>query len=98
MAPAQQQAQRSPDVLFAFWTSANQEFQKRHFGIVALDHQELAEYCLWRRGLPEQEAQQWDGFVAGLKAGSDLIEKLTAFRFVGEPVDQPSRADKVETR
>jgi hypothetical protein len=77
------------DVLYAFWSSPNAEFQKQHFGSVVLRDDSLASYCLWRKGLPAARANEWDQFVDSLDGklpAKQLIAKLADFRFAGEPV------------
>ncbi len=59
--------------------------QKEHFGGVVLTGDELTEYCLWRSGQDKQRGDEWDAFLAGLRPGSELVKKLDAFRFPGEP-------------
>jgi hypothetical protein len=64
---------------------ADEEFQKAHLGKVLLTGDELTQYCLWRSGQDAQHGGEWDAFLARLKPGTGLKEKLDAFRFSGEP-------------
>ena len=80
-----QQRDGLPTLCYAVWAKPDKEFQKRHFGKVALDGWELVAYCLWRKGLTETEAKEWDGFVASLRPGENLVGKLEGFRFSAEP-------------
>ena len=73
-----------PEICYALWSEPDEEFQTRHFGKVVLDGKELLEYCLWRKGLTDKEGKEWDGFVAGLKPGESLKDKLGDFVFSHE--------------
>ena len=85
-------ATQLPFSCYASWTKANEAFQNEHLGKVALNGDELTEYCLWRNTLDLQRGNEWDAFLSGLKPGTELIEKLDAFRFSGES-DQTRTAD-----
>jgi hypothetical protein len=74
-----------PFSCYASWAQADQACQKEHFGRVVLTGDELTQYCLWRSGQDKQRGDEWDAFLAGLRPGSDLVKKLDAFRFPGEP-------------
>jgi hypothetical protein len=74
-----------PFTCYANWAQADEEFQKAHLGKVALTGDDLSEYCLWRSGQDAQHGGEWDAFLASLKPGDGLMEKLDAFRFTGEP-------------
>jgi hypothetical protein len=66
---------------------ADEEFQKEHLGKVALTGDELMQYCLWRSSQDTHSGAEWDDFLAGLKPGTRLMERLDSFRFSSE-VDQ----------
>ena len=70
---------------YATWSRPNVRFQRRHFGKVMLEGSELAEYVIWRRGLTEEEADEWDEFVAGLEPDDELREALKQFQFSDSP-------------
>jgi len=70
---------------YAFWTVSAAEFQVQHFGKVILHGPELAEYVVWRNGLTEEEAGQWDEFVSGLEPGEGLGERIDSFVFPAAP-------------
>src|ERR1035437_2443998 len=74
-----------PFSCYASWVQADEEFQKAHLGKVLLTGDELTQYCLWRSGQDAQHGGEWDAFLARLKPGTGLKEKLDAFRFSGEP-------------
>jgi hypothetical protein len=78
-------ASHFPFSCYASWAQADQEYQKEHFGRVALTGDELTQYCLWRSSQDQQEGDEWDAFVASLQPGSGLAERIAAFRFTGEP-------------
>jgi hypothetical protein len=59
--------------------------KKNHFGRVVLTGDVLAQYCLWRSSRDKKVGGEWDAFVASLRPGSGLAERLDAFRFSGEP-------------
>ena len=77
-------ATRLPVSCYATWAQADERFQKAHFGTVALNGDELMQYCLWRSGQDTQLGGEWDAFLASLKPGTGLAEKIDAFRFLGE--------------
>jgi hypothetical protein len=79
-------ASRMPVFCYASWSDPNGSFQKKCFGRVALSGDKLLQYCLWRAGLDEKRAGEWDGLLAGLEPGEGLNKKLAAFRFSGEPL------------
>lgn len=75
-----------PFLCYATWSDPDASFQTNHFGKVILDGDSLSEYCLWRTGLGEQQAGEWDAFLSGLNPGEDLKKKLEAFRFATETI------------
>lgn len=75
-----------PFFCYASWAKADDRFQKKHFGRVALTGDGLTRYCLWRSSQDQPAGEEWDAFVAGLRPGRGLMEKIDAFRFSGEPV------------
>jgi hypothetical protein len=85
-------APRLPTFAYAHWASPYEDYQKAHLGKLALTGRKLAEVVVWRNGLTEPEAAQWDAFLTSLKPGKDLGAKLKAFRFEGEPKDADSLA------
>ena len=80
-------ATRLPFSCYASWAQADEEFQKEHFGRVALTGDDLMQYCLWRSSQDSRSGGEWDDFLAGLKPGTGLMERLDSFRFSSE-VDQ----------
>jgi hypothetical protein len=77
-------ATQLPFSCYACWAQADEEYQKKHFGKVALTGDELTEYCLWRSSLGVQRGNEWDSFLSGLQPGPGLIEKLDSFEFSNE--------------
>jgi len=73
-----------PMVCYAVWSTPNAIFQREHFGDVPLVGQNLFSYCMWRGSLLEEEAAQWDEFVASLEPGDGLVDRIAAFRFSGQ--------------
>lgn len=74
-----------PTVMYALWTEPKPMTQETYFGGVVLDGQRLADYCMWYTGLSKEEAQLWDTFLATMRPGPDLAEKIGTFRFANEP-------------
>jgi hypothetical protein len=74
-----------PILLFAFWATPDTQFQRKHFGKTVLADQDLSTYCLWYHGLDAPEAEQWDHFLSDLSPGDDLVDRLKAFTFQGQP-------------
>lgn len=70
-----------PTFLYASWSEPNMEFQQKHFGQRVLSNENLAQYCIWRENLGEEEGKEWDSFVSSLNPSEDLEERLKAFRF-----------------
>ena len=73
-----------PFSCYASWAQADDEYQKMHFGKVALTGDELTEYCLWRSSLNMQRGGEWDAFLSSLQPGAGLIERLDSFEFLNE--------------
>lgn len=73
-----------PTLCYAFWSSPKAEFQIDHFDRVVLKGRDLGRYCLWRAGLNEKDAREWDVFVLELKPGKNLVKRLESFRFSSE--------------
>jgi len=78
-------ASHLPFSCYASWAEPDREFQKEHLGKVALTGDELTQYCLWHSGQIKQAGDEWDAFVASLQPGSNLVQRIDAFRFPGEP-------------
>jgi len=76
-------AKHLPFSCYASWAQADEDYQKKHLGKVALIGNELTQYCLWRSSLDMQWGDEWDAFLR-LTARHRLIEKLDAFRFSSE--------------
>jgi hypothetical protein len=89
-------ASHVPFSCYASWALADEEYQMKHFGRVALTGDKLTQYCLWRSSQNEQEGGEWDAFVASLQPGSGLVGMLDAFRFSHEP-EQPGTNGQEKT-
>jgi hypothetical protein len=74
-----------PFSCFATWAQPDTDFQKEHFGKVALTGDDLTQYCLWRSAQNQPMGDAWDSFIASLQPGSGLAAKVDSFRFPGEP-------------
>jgi hypothetical protein len=68
-----------------------------HFGGVVLAGEDLAEYAMWYCGLTKSEAQEWDRFVATLKAGGNWKRALDEFRFTSDPKPDPNHPQTEES-
>jgi hypothetical protein len=79
-----QATKRYPFVCDAIWAVPDAKFQEQHFGKVVFAGWDLIRYGLWHKGLTDAERLVWDEFVAGLRPGKDLAEKLHGFLFADE--------------
>jgi len=82
---ANNESRLTPTFFYAVWAKPRQTAQEVAFGRVILQGERLAKYCLWYAGLSDDEAQQWDTFVATLRPDENLAEKIGTFRFANEP-------------
>ncbi len=73
-----------PVICYAGWSNPNTQFQTGHFGSVLLDKVKLSQYCFWRGTLNDEQAREWESFLASLKPGADLKTNLEKFHFAGE--------------
>lgn len=77
-----------PVICYASWEQPDETFQKLHFGSVFLTSENLTLYCLWRAGLDEKRAAEWDKFLVDLRPSDSLKQLVKGFRFSDEqPVD-----------
>jgi len=74
-----------PFSCYATWSQADEDFQKAHFGKVALTGDDLVQYSLWRRAQNQPHGDEWDSLLASLQPGKESLSKLDAFRFSNEP-------------
>lgn len=81
-----------PVLCYAAWSEPDADYQRLHFGIVAIDGEELAHYVGWYRTLSAQQQMEWDGMLEDLMPKDDPGEKLARFVFTGEPAQQPQDA------
>jgi hypothetical protein len=73
-----------PTLFYAAWAVPDEAAQKRHFGEVLVEGEQLLGHCLWHAGLSRQEARQWDAMIETLRP-ENMEVKLRAFRFRGAP-------------
>lgn len=78
-------ATRMPVFCYASWVEPDERFQKEHFGEVRLNDDYLGRYCVWRAGLSEQRAVEWEAFLNKLKPGKGFEKQVSEFRFSDEP-------------
>jgi hypothetical protein len=83
-----------PTFFYASWSEPNDKYQQGRFGCVVLSNEDLAQYCMWRENLDEDEGKEWDSFISSLSPGEDLEGRLNAFRFSS---DQQKELDKKES-
>jgi hypothetical protein len=76
-----------PRNCYAMWVTPDEAAQTAKFGKIVLDGEELAEYALWRNGLSELEAEQWDALLDDLTPRT-VEDKLDDFTFEGD--DEPA--------
>jgi len=67
-----------PEVCYAVWSEPNAKFQTATFGKVILSGKDLMDYCVWRKGLSDDEAKLWDAVLSRHKPGKDLEAELKA--------------------
>jgi len=85
-------AAQLPFFCYASWARADEKFQQEHIGKVALTGDDLAQYCAWRSSLDDRRGGEWDQFLAALRPGSGLVERVDAFRFSDEPAPAGTNA------
>jgi hypothetical protein len=81
-----------PQMLFAVWAEPHEQFQRAHFGTVALSGQRLFEYAGWRAALSPPECTAWDAFIERCQPGPELTRMLKEFRLPATstmPATQP---------
>ncbi|MDB6111526.1 MAG: hypothetical protein JWR69_3276, partial [Pedosphaera sp.] len=81
-----------PILCYASWGQADESFQKKHFGRVLLEGDDLMSYCFWRASLDEKQGGEWEAMLVSSTGAENLNEKLREFRF-GEqpPKSEPDR-------
>ncbi len=79
----------TPQLLYASWAEPDEAFQKEHLGRVMLESERLTKYVVWRAGLSDVQLNEWGTFIAGLRPGEELAERLKGFRF-SKPTTMPS--------
>jgi hypothetical protein len=72
---------RLPVICYAAWVEPDADFQKAHFGKLALAGETLNKYVLWRVNLPAAPGGEWDKFLSGLAPGGNLVQRLESFKF-----------------
>lgn len=70
-----------PAFCYATWTEADEAFQTTHFGKVVLKGDNLLQYSLWRGGLEQKRATEWDAFLSSLRPVEGLADTVSGFRF-----------------
>ena len=75
-----------PEICYALWPGPDEKFQKAHFGKVILTGEPLLNYCLWRKGLADDEAKLWDAVLMKHKPGEDLEAAVKAAADPNKPM------------
>ncbi len=90
---------RMPRLCYALYAKAEAGFQKRHFGKVILEGDDLRDYVFWRVKLSKDHARQWDQFVDTLRPDAASYGRLKDFCFRDrKPTTMPGTAPAVATR
>ena len=90
-------AAKLPVLCYAIWQQPDQDFQKKHFGKVVLQGNDLWTYCLWYKSLTGARASEWDASIDGLKPREESLAKLEAFRFSDEASGEDAPTTYAET-
>jgi hypothetical protein len=80
-----------PLLFYASWVAADETFQTKHFGKVAVTGDALIQYCLWRGGLDQAQGEEWDRFLERLTPGDGLTNSVEGFRFSDESPSETNR-------
>jgi len=70
-----------PFLCYAAIGLANGTYQRKHFGKVVLQDEQLVQYGFWYRGLSAEQRTEWNDFIAGLDGGEDVWTQVESFRF-----------------
>ena len=87
-----------PALCYSVWSKPTADFQKERFGKIVVAGEELADYVFWRKGLTDQEGEEWDRFLAGLTPSKEIEKKLRAFRFSHESLGERQEGKKSPRR
>ena len=74
-----------PFLCYAAFAQPNEEYQKKHFGKIVLENEDLTQYCFWYQTLTSKQKQEWDQCLSTLQGQSEMWETLKAFRFSDLP-------------
>lgn len=70
-----------PFLCYAAVGLANGTYQRKHFGKVVLQDEQLLQYSFWYKGLSTEQHTQWNDFITGLDGDEDVWSKVESFRF-----------------
>jgi len=87
---------RWPRIAYAVWVEPDEAFQKKHFGAVVLDGDELRTYCLTRKGMSAEESGKWMEALGNMSPanamvkppGKELLDALD--KSINPPASQPA--------
>ncbi len=88
-------ADKLPFMCHATIGEPNDEFQKRHFGRVILEDEQLVTYAFWYKGLNNDQKREWDEFLVSLDPNQELESKVESFRFQNAPPPSPDSSGEV---
>lgn len=69
---------RIPTTCSTAWVKPNRGFQVRHFGKVVLEGEKLFRYCLWRKGLTEEESKRWETALLQCTPEKNIVTALSS--------------------
>lgn len=90
---AKESAARWPVFGYASWSQPDDQFQREHFGRTILSGDNLLSYGIWRAGLSDARAGEWETFLSGLLPGGELTNKVATFEFAAGPEEKSAAAD-----
>jgi hypothetical protein len=85
-----------PTFFYASWGEPNELFQREHFGCLLFIDERLSEYCLWKNGLDEDRAKEWDAFIMSISPNDNLEKRISEFRFRPDTCSEAAPADPAQ--
>lgn len=76
---------RASQVCWALWARPDETVQRKHFGKIAIDGEDLLDYCMWHHRLSARRRDEWDAFLENLPGSAGTFRALDDFRFSDEP-------------
>jgi len=88
--------EKLPFMCYATIGEPNAEFQKKHFGRVILEDEELVEYSFCYKVLKEDQSGEWDEFLVSLDPNQEVESRVESFRFQNAPPPSPDSDGEVK--